>query len=286
MPNHLGEMGHHFNEIWAPTQYVAESILACETFPKEVKVVVMPYGYSKPTPLTSESDITAARMYIANNIDTIISDLHSFNVTRKGGGTPRHINISESTRNVINTWKHPSSISHRKTVFCSIFDFYSYMIRKNILGTLQAFKTAFLSDPSKSEDVMLLVKSTWSSDTATKVYGDKVAAVIEDIVSIGGKVLWIDGVVSDSVLFQLKSAADCYVSLHRSEGWGLNLFESLLAGIPVLATMYGGSEQFMTLYDGVLPQLRVPYKLTNVCLYISCITVHICIISDDILMYV
>jgi glycosyltransferase involved in cell wall biosynthesis len=33
---------------------------------------------------------------------------------------------------------------------------------------------------------------------------------------------------------------DCYVSLHRSEGFGLTIAEAMLLGKPVIATRYGG----------------------------------------------
>ena len=42
------------------------------------------------------------------------------------------------------------------------------------------------------------------------------------------------------------AAADCYVSLHRSEGFGLTLAEAMALGKPVIATGYSGNLDFMT----------------------------------------
>ncbi len=42
------------------------------------------------------------------------------------------------------------------------------------------------------------------------------------------------------------AACDCYVSLHRSEGFGLTAAEAMLLGKPVIATRYGGNLEFMT----------------------------------------
>ena len=39
--------------------------------------------------------------------------------------------------------------------------------------------------------------------------------------------------------------SDCVVSLHRSEGYGLNLVDAMAVGTPVLATGYSGNMSFM-----------------------------------------
>ena len=44
----------------------------------------------------------------------------------------------------------------------------------------------------------------------------------------------------------LLDLADCYASLHRAEGLGLGLAESMLMGKPVVATNYSGNLDFMT----------------------------------------
>ena len=43
----------------------------------------------------------------------------------------------------------------------------------------------------------------------------------------------------------LLSAADCLVSLHRSEGLGLHCAEAMWLGTPVIATRYSGNLDFM-----------------------------------------
>ena len=43
----------------------------------------------------------------------------------------------------------------------------------------------------------------------------------------------------------LMNLADCYVSLHRSEGLGLTLSEAMSLGKPVIATNYSGNIDFM-----------------------------------------
>jgi 2-polyprenyl-3-methyl-5-hydroxy-6-metoxy-1,4-benzoquinol methylase len=48
------------------------------------------------------------------------------------------------------------------------------------------------------------------------------------------------------------AACDCYVSLHRSEGFGLTVAEAMLLSKPVIATRYGGTLEFTTDADAYL----------------------------------
>ena len=43
----------------------------------------------------------------------------------------------------------------------------------------------------------------------------------------------------------LLELSDCLVSLHRSEGYGLNLIDAMAAGRPVVATGYSGNMSYM-----------------------------------------
>jgi glycosyltransferase involved in cell wall biosynthesis len=56
------------------------------------------------------------------------------------------------------------------------------------------------------------------------------------------------------------NASDCYVSLHRSEGFGLTMAEAMLLDKPVIATDYSGNLEFMTKDNSYL----CPYKLVSV----------------------
>jgi len=55
-------------------------------------------------------------------------------------------------------------------------------------------------------------------------------------------------------------ACDCYVSLHRSEGFGLTMAEAMQCGKPVIATGYSGNVDFMTSETSYL----VPYRLITI----------------------
>ena len=47
-------------------------------------------------------------------------------------------------------------------------------------------------------------------------------------------------------VISLYASADCFISLHRSEGLGLGMMEAMLLGKPVIATGWSGNLDFMT----------------------------------------
>jgi ADP-heptose:LPS heptosyltransferase/glycosyltransferase involved in cell wall biosynthesis/2-polyprenyl-3-methyl-5-hydroxy-6-metoxy-1,4-benzoquinol methylase len=65
----------------------------------------------------------------------------------------------------------------------------------------------------------------------------------------------------ESQIAALHRRGDCYLSLHRGEGWCYPLFEAACNGTPVVATAYSGPLDYL---DQEHHQL-VPYRLTPVC---------------------
>jgi len=134
-------------------------------------------------------------------------------------------------------------------VFLFIFDFHSYLERKNPLGLIKAYKNAF----GGRQDVQLLVKS---------IHGEahKEEMGLLQKACVGANVRLLDRVLSRAATRELMMAADCYVSLHRSEGFGLTLAEAMLFGKPVIATAYSGNLDFMSDVDSFL----VPYRMVAI----------------------
>jgi glycosyltransferase involved in cell wall biosynthesis len=121
-------------------------------------------------------------------------------------------------------------------VFSFVFDMNSRMQRKNPLGLIRAFRNAFRRD----EPVDLVIKVSPPEPYYAELWEELRAAVDESGVTL------IDRVLSRPELLAFLNAADCYVSLHRSEGFGLTCAESMLLGKPVVATGYSGNLDFMT----------------------------------------
>ncbi len=119
--------------------------------------------------------------------------------------------------------------------FLLCFDLHSIVERKNPVGAIEAFKLAF----SPGEGPVLVVKT---------VNGDSREMDLEMVrYATGGRpdILVMDGHLDRAELGSLMAAADCYVSLHRSEGFGLTMAESMALGKPVIATAYSGNLEFM-----------------------------------------
>lgn len=131
-------------------------------------------------------------------------------------------------------------------VFLSAFDFLSFFERKNPLALIRAFRQAFGAD----EKVQLVLKCSNSSANA------KAFERMKEFTK-GSRVTIIDAFLPKGDLNALFSLADCYVSLHRAEGFGLPLAEAMYLGKPVLATGYSGNIDFMTVNNSFLIKYRL-----------------------------
>jgi glycosyltransferase involved in cell wall biosynthesis/2-polyprenyl-3-methyl-5-hydroxy-6-metoxy-1,4-benzoquinol methylase len=121
-------------------------------------------------------------------------------------------------------------------LFLLSFDFLSIMERKNPVGLIRAFRSAFAA----GEGPVLLLKS---------INGHLRLNDLERLRDeAGGRpdVLIVDRYYSAEEKDALPGLCDCYVSLHRSEGLGLTMAEAMAAGKPVIATGYSGNRHFMT----------------------------------------
>jgi hypothetical protein len=115
---------------------------------------------------------------------------------------------------------------------------------------IEAFKRAFEPGAGAS----LALKCINSADDPTNHTRLLAAAAEHDDVYI------IDGYVSPAQNHALIAACDSYVSLHRSEGFGLTPAEAMALGKPVIATGYSGNLDYMTPQNSYL----VDYELTPI----------------------
>jgi glycosyltransferase involved in cell wall biosynthesis len=120
-------------------------------------------------------------------------------------------------------------------VFLYIFDVSSQMERKNPVAAIRAFRQAALPNDA----AMLVLKFTNGSFDPAGV-----RRLHEE--AAGLNVLMLDGFVDRPDLGALINAADCYLSPHRSEGFGLTILEAMRLGKPAIATGYSAPLDFMT----------------------------------------
>jgi glycosyltransferase involved in cell wall biosynthesis len=122
--------------------------------------------------------------------------------------------------------------------FLFFFDFSSYVDRKNPFGTIEAF--ARLRNERPSADLCLILKT----NTANAKPADR-RRFEAAVGSLSGHLHVIDETLTDNETKNLVHCCDCFVSLHRSEGFGHGLSEAMFLGKPVIATRYSGNLDFM-----------------------------------------
>ena len=132
-------------------------------------------------------------------------------------------------------------------LFLFVFDYLSTIQRKNPVGLIKAFSDAF----TPGEGPRLLIKT--------------INAPLRPLAE--EEVLWaahgrpdihiLDCSLSGADRDGLMAACDCYVSLHRSEGFGLTLAEAMAIGKPVIGTGYSGNVDFMNLENSYLVDYNI-----------------------------
>lgn len=135
-------------------------------------------------------------------------------------------------------------------IFLFTFDFLSAFDRKNPLGVIEAFSKAF----KPNEGPVLVIKS---------INGSAQVAALEILrLAAAGRsdIRFVDGYLTPERKDALIASCDCYVSLHRAEGYGLGMAEAVALGKPVIATNYSGNLTFLNEQNSFL----VGYSMSSV----------------------
>jgi hypothetical protein len=150
---------------------------------------------------------------------------------------PEHFNGAKSRETARLRYQLPMDA----VVFGFGFDLKSTAIRKNPMGTLEAFQQAFPPDAGGlSERVALMIKTfpprrfsaEWHWLQARAEEDHRIHLVVESL--------------DRDDLLALYGCCDVFLSLHRSEGFGRGMAEALQLGLDVIATDYSGNIDFCT----------------------------------------
>lgn len=125
-------------------------------------------------------------------------------------------------------------------VFLTVFDSFSFVQRKNPVGTLKAFLAAF---PEGDENVRLVIK-TQNRTKVTDPAQVKIWAEVDALISADERINVVDETFTYPDLLRLKTGCDAFVSLHKSEGWGFGMIEAMNLRLPVICTAYSGNMEF------------------------------------------
>lgn len=134
----------------------------------------------------------------------------------------------------------------------TFFDFDSFAARKNPMGAIQAFRAAF---PGGTEDVRLVIKARGTPS-------DQMRRELYRLAETDHRIAIREGLLSRAEMIALMQEANVFLSLHRSEGFGLGCAEALVQGKIVVATDFGGTRDFISAETGY-PVSFTPISLTS-----------------------
>lgn len=126
-------------------------------------------------------------------------------------------------------------IPEEKYVFVFSFDGSSFIQRKNPEAILKAFNVAF----SKNDDSVRLLIKCMRPDIHNPAWQRILEASKAD-----RRIIIMDMMLTKGDVMSLYSSCNCFVSLHRAEGFGRGIAEAFLLGLDVIATKYGGNVDF------------------------------------------
>jgi glycosyltransferase involved in cell wall biosynthesis len=125
-------------------------------------------------------------------------------------------------------------------LFLCLFDLNSYTARKNPGAVIEAFRRSGLA----AGDASLVIK-VQNAD----LNGADFAALKDAVRDLPGTVV-ISATLSRADVYALEAACDCFVSLHRSEGFGLAVAECMYLGKPVISTDWSATAEYVSHVNG------------------------------------
>lgn len=135
-------------------------------------------------------------------------------------------------------------------LFSTAMDFHSVAKRKNPFDVVAAYSAAF----GPTDGAHLLVKSINGSSQVAEMERLRAMTDLRPDITV------VDAHWSHHQVQGMIELSDCFVSLHRSEGFGLNMASAMAATRPVIATGYSGNMDFMNTDTAFI----VPYELVEV----------------------
>jgi len=125
-------------------------------------------------------------------------------------------------------------------LFLTLFDLNSYAARKNPGAAIAAFRQSGLVGAGAA----LVVKVQNAAANAADF-----AALQADVRDLPGTTLMAD-TLPRADIYALEAACDCFVSLHRSEGFGLAVAECMFLGKPVISTDWSATAEYVNPSNG------------------------------------
>lgn len=135
------------------------------------------------------------------------------------------------------------TLPNNRFLFHFNFDLSSFATRKNPMAVIEAYCRAF-HDRYSDIPTGLVIKTRGQDSDGTNL------KKLIDLTKDQSDIFIVNQLMSYHDTLRLMDCCDCYVSLHRSEGFGYTLAEAMLLGKPVIATNYSGSKDFVNVSTG------------------------------------
>lgn len=127
-----------------------------------------------------------------------------------------------------------------KFLFLFLYDLNSYSERKNPAAVLEAFRRSGLA----GQGAGLVIKV--HNVTGNPADYERLRAATAELPDA----TLITRTLTRREIYELEAACDCFVSLHRSEGFGLAVAESMYLGKPVISTDWSGTAEYVSAANG------------------------------------
>jgi glycosyltransferase involved in cell wall biosynthesis len=118
------------------------------------------------------------------------------------------------------------------------FDFYSYSARKNPQAVIETYRRLLAARPDACVQLILKLNHSFHNRSAA-------AEIAAAAAQFGDRVTVIDVTLTENEARNLVRCCDCFLSLHRSEGFGRGPAEAMFFGKPVVATGWSGNMEYM-----------------------------------------
>lgn len=123
-------------------------------------------------------------------------------------------------------------------LFVFVFDLNSTMARKNPQAVIQAFQQAF--PKTAKQDVGVVIKINHPSDK------DKEWKALKRHMQKDKRIHLLEGALRKQDVTALLRNCNCFISLHRAEGFGRAIAEAQLLDMPIITTCFSGNTDFCT----------------------------------------
>lgn len=139
-------------------------------------------------------------------------------------------------RTVMKNGREYFNIEKDVFLFMFAYDCSSYVSRKNPQAAVQAFLKAFSPE---DRHVGLVLKLNFSENFKRHL------EELLKILSPYPHIYYIDKYLTDDEMRTLIQISDTFITLHRSEGFGLLPLEAMSLGTPVISTEWSGNMEYM-----------------------------------------